>query len=266
MNKLVTILFTIGLVLVTLLVLVAKPNLHRQIMIVDSNFAFVDEVDDVEKSPKVVQMPQKAEKIEKLKPQAQSKHKPKQTQTKVVEKIKKNVKTPPIKQDSKKGLTEKKEPPVQIPVKTEVIQEKTVPQVAQEKPAEEIEMPVNSIKQLTEQEEIIAWNQWRSDLQNQVMKDTQIAAPLGVEFKFYFTVDKFGNMSNIKVWSTTPSYSDLAVQRIKPVLMSYQGKPILNFPAGTKRVITNVAGGFVMSMSTGYSSPSDYSDYERVIR
>lgn len=264
MNKLVTILFTIGLVLVTLLVLVAKPNLHRQIMIVDSNFAFVDETDDVEKSSKVVQMPQKAEKIEKVEPKVQSK--PKQTQTKVVEKTKKNVTTPPIKQDSKKGLMEQKEPPVQIPVKTEVIQEKTVPQVAQEKPAEEIEMPVNSIKQLTEQEEIIAWNQWRSDLQNQVMKDTHIAAPLGVEFKFSFTVDKFGNMSNIKVWSTTPSYSDLAVQRIKPVLMSYQGKPILNFPEGTKRVITNVAGGFVMSMSTGYSSPSDYSDYERVIR
>ena len=97
MNKLVTILFTIGLVLVTLLVLVAKPNLHRQIMIVDSNFAFVDEVDDVEKSPKVVQMPQKAEKIEKVEPKVQSK--PKQTQTKVVEKTKKNVKTPPIKQD-----------------------------------------------------------------------------------------------------------------------------------------------------------------------
>ena len=98
------------------------------------------------------------------------------------------------------------------------------------------------------------------------MKDTDIAAPIGVAFKFSFTVDKFGNMSNIKVWSTTSEYSDMAVQRIKPVLMSYQNQPILNFPEGTKRVITNVAGGFVMSTSTDYSSPSDYSDYERVKR
>ncbi|MBR2105901.1 MAG: hypothetical protein IJ937_01395 [Treponema sp.] len=56
----------------------------------------------------------------------------------------------------------------------------------------------------------------------------------------------------------------MAVTAIKPVLMSYQNTPLLNFPQGTKRVITNVAGGFIMSDTTGYSSPSDYSDYERI--
>ncbi len=119
---------------------------------------------------------------------------------------------------------------------------------------------------LTEQEEIIAWNRWRSRLQNQVMRDTKIAAPLGTQFKFSFTVDKFGNMSNVKVWSTTPAYTSMAVRAIKPVLMSYRNQPILDFPQGTKRVITNVNGGFVISRRTEYSTPADYHDYERVRR
>ena len=79
-------------------------------------------------------------------------------------------------------------------------------------------------------------------------------------------IDKYGNMSNVKVWSTNAVYTDLAVRVIKPVLMSYQRKPILNFPDGTKRVITNVNGGFYISTSTEYSTPSDYSDYEKVRR
>lgn len=124
----------------------------------------------------------------------------------------------------------------------------------------------NTQKVLTEREEIIAWNRWRSALQNQVMKDSHMCAPLGTVFKFSFTVDKFGNMSNIKVWSTNPSYTSYAVRCIKPVLSSYQHKAILNFPEGTKRVITNVNGGFVISTRTEYSSPSDYSDYEKVKR
>ena len=85
-------------------------------------------------------------------------------------------------------------------------------------------------------------------------------------FKFSFTVDKFGNMSNVKVWSTNDVYTDLAMRVIKPVLLSYQRKPILNFPEGTKRVVTNVTGGFYISNTTEYSTPSDYSDYEKVRR
>ena len=117
---------------------------------------------------------------------------------------------------------------------------------------------------LTEHEETIVWNKWRSDLQNKVMKDTNIGAPRGTGFRFSFTVDKYGNMSNIKVWSTNPVYTDLAVRVIKPVLQSYQHQPILKFPTGTKRTITNVTGGFVMSDYTQYSKPSDYSDVEKV--
>jgi len=137
--------------------------------------------------------------------------------------------------------------------KTEKIVEKTV------------ETPTTT-KVLTEEEEIIAWNKWRSDLQNKLMRDSKISAPIGTTFEFSFTVDKFGTISNLKTWSSNPSYTPLAVRVIKPLLLSYQQTAILNFPTGSKRVITNVNGGFTMARSSRFSSPSDYNDYERVTK
>lgn len=123
----------------------------------------------------------------------------------------------------------------------------------------------NTNKHLTaEQLEIIAWNKWRSDLQNKLMRDSKIAAPIGTTFYFSFTVDKFGTITNLKTWSNNSSYTPLAVRTIKPLLLSYQKTPILNFPANSKRIITNVEGSFTMATSSRYSSPSDYNDYERV--
>lgn len=124
----------------------------------------------------------------------------------------------------------------------------------------------NQTKFLTEEEEIIAWNKWRSDLQNKLMSESKIAAPIGTTFAFSFTVDKFGTISNLKTWSTNPSYTPLAVRVIKPLLLSYQRTAILNFPMGSRRVVTNVNGGFTMARSSRYSSPADYNDYERVTK
>jgi hypothetical protein len=122
-------------------------------------------------------------------------------------------------------------------------------------------------KQLTaEQLEVIAWNKWRSDLQNKLMRDANISAPIGTTFYFSFTVDKAGNISNLKTWSNNSSYTPLAVRVLKPLLLSYQKTPILNFPANSKRIITNAEGSFTMANSTRYSSPSDYNDYERIKR
>lgn len=117
---------------------------------------------------------------------------------------------------------------------------------------------------LTEAEEIIVWNKWRSDLQNKVMRDSRVAAPKGTVFRFSFTVNKFGQISNLKIWSDTPAYTNYAVQSLKPLLLSYQGKPILNFPARTKRITTNVQGAFVISNQDRLTSPKDYNDIERV--
>lgn len=129
----------------------------------------------------------------------------------------------------------------------------------------EPQKPQPHVGQLTaEQEEIIAWNKWRSDLQNQTMRDAHLIAPVGTKFSFSFTVDKFGNISNLRIWADPPLYTGLGMRVIRPILMSYQGQPILNFPPQSKRIVVNIQGGFSMARTSKYSSPSDYSDYERV--
>ncbi len=151
-----------------------------------------------------------------------------------------------------------------------------IEQAAQEEPVE-LEKPVkNNIQRpqqektnqnpyMTEQEEIIAWNRWRSNLQNQIMKDSQIDyAPLGTLFMFTFVVDKFGNISNIKVQCSNQNYMDLARNRVKPAIANLQRKPILKFPRGSQRTSTIVIGGFMIGTEERYSTPENFADYERI--
>lgn len=151
------------------------------------------------------------------------------------------------------------------------VQEKVVvlPKV-ESKPIEQM-TPDEIIKQaekedrlLNEREEIVVWNVWRSNLQNQIMQDTQVSAPLGTVFKFSFTVDKKGRISNLRTWAQPSMYNSVAINYLKPLIQSYQGKPILNFPSRTKRVITNVTGGFTISTEDKFSTPNDFSDIERI--
>lgn len=119
---------------------------------------------------------------------------------------------------------------------------------------------------MTEQEEIIAWNKWRSNLQNQIMRDSNIDyAPLGTLFTFTFVVDKFGNVSNIKVECSNPNFMDIARNNVKPAISRLQRKPILNFPMGTQRTTTVVVGSFLIGTQERFSSPDDYADFERVV-
>lgn len=116
------------------------------------------------------------------------------------------------------------------------------------------------------EEELILWNKWRSDIQNQIMNDVKM--PIikeGTIFKFSFEVDKYGRITNIKTWSTDPIYTAFAIQYIAPVIRSYQGKSILNFPTGSNRFNTIVEGGWKISKTLKYSTPEDFKDTE-VIR
>ncbi len=153
-----------------------------------------------------------------------------------------------ILKNAEKPVAEQEKPKVQQPTR----------------PAQQVKTVKIEDKPLTEEEEIIVWNKWRSDLQNQVMRDSKISAPYGTTFNFSFTVDKNGNISNINTWSDDNNYTPLAKRVIKPILTSYQHTAILKFPARTKRTIVNVTGGYTMSNTDRYSTPGDYSDYERI--
>lgn len=186
-----------------------------------------------------------------------------QTTNKTTQKVATKTTAVTTQTQKKQEPTKKEQAPVvkpkvkEVPVVLQKVEQKTdVVKI--------VEQPITKKKVLTESEEIVVWNKWHSDLQNQVMRDTKIGAPQGTVFRFSFTVDKFGNMSNIKVWSDNPVYTDLAVRVIKPILNSYQKKPILKFPEGTKRTITNAKGGFAISTKTEYSTPQMYNDVEKV--
>lgn len=119
---------------------------------------------------------------------------------------------------------------------------------------------------MTEQEEMIAWNRWRSSIHNQVMKDSNAGvAPYGTVFSFSFLVDKYGNVSNVKVSCSNNYCMDIARDNLKPAIMHLQRKPILNFPRGTQRTSTVVSGSFLIGSEDKFSTPSNFSDFERVV-
>ena len=97
------------------------------------------------------------------------------------------------------------------------------------------------------------------------MIDSNIAyAPLGTIFSFNFVVDKFGNVSNIKVTCSNPNYMYVARDNVKAAISRLQNQPILNFPKGTQRESTVVKGYILMGLEDRYSTPNNYTDYERV--
>lgn len=130
-----------------------------------------------------------------------------------------------------------------------------------------VKTPVQAVQseQITEQQEMILWNKWRSDLQNQIMSDAKLpTVAKGTIFRFSFEVDKYGKISNIKTWSENSMYTPYAIQYIAPVIRSYQGKDILNFPRGSNRYTTTVEGGWKISDKTKFSTPDDFEDVEKI--
>ncbi len=149
---------------------------------------------------------------------------------------------------------------------------KTATNVVTQKPVAKTEKntvkPVTStVKTEIQRQEDIVWNKWRSDIQNQLMNDVQLPIiPQGTVFKFQFDVDKYGRVTNVKTWSLTKSFTPYAIQYIAPVIKSYQGRDILNFPSGSNRTVTTVEGGWRIGKVSKYSTPNDYNDTEKVIK
>ncbi len=113
-------------------------------------------------------------------------------------------------------------------------------------------------------EEIIAWNVWRSELQNRIMDESAIEAPVGTLILFSFDVSGSGKISNLQYTCTNRKFAAEAKTDMVNILKHLEGDSILDFPTNTKRSHVRFKGGFILDYDTVYSKPSDYSDYERV--
>ncbi len=272
------VLVIISFVFLTLITLKLHPDMHQPMIIEDADFKLtrISDTLSTENIPvnstiqkqktteKIVQTPEPDLKTIQKELEVQT-HDPSNEQTKYIEQ--KNVNP---KKTEKRITTSSPEPEDSQLELLERILEQTE-QEAKQQPEKVEQKPVQKQNTnfknpyMTEQEEIIAWNKWRSNLQNQIMRDSQIDyAPLGTLFLFTFVVDKFGNISNIKVECSNPNYMDVARNNVKPAIANLQKKPILNFPKGTQRTSTVVTGLFLIGTQERYSTPNDFSDYERV--
>lgn len=217
-------------IIATISICVVKPKMHTTVLVYDSNYKIVEQ-----KTETVVE-----------------KNIPTVSQTQEQQKVQKKAET--IKEDQKQ---------VQQPKQTTV----KLTKESKYKPVEIQKQTVKQPKTLTEQEEEIEWNIWRSNLQNQIMKDVKLPIiPQGTVFKFEFDVDMYGKVSNVQTWSLTSFYTPYAIQYIASVIRSYQGHSILNFPTGSSRTQTHVKGGWKIAESVKYSTPKDYNDTERVVK
>ena len=294
MNKII-ILLAISFIVITGITGIIKPKIYKPVRFAKANMGVENinqeivntkspiiedntvEISEIEIKPQIQKNEIKDQTI-KLQPQQnQIQQKQIKTQNQQPQKVQKTINIEPQKTKvQNKTISQPKEQnKINLPKSVQEIVNSTPKQntqIVQKQPEIKKEQTIKTPQQivqeepktvLTEEEEIILWNKWRSDLQNQVMRDARVAAPMGTRFRFSFTVDKFGNISNLRVWSDTPYFTPLAVSSIKPVLLSYQGKNILKFPKGTKRIQTNVTGGFVISTYDKYSKPDDYADVEK---
>jgi len=283
------VIFIIAFVVLTIFTVKNMPEMHQPLILEDQDFVLTRISDTITTENVPVTISEKPAKIVNTEPAESvqkviSDYNKKQTQT--VEKVVKIAQAPKTEKkvttksnptdDSQLELLKKimknaenaqiiHENPPTTPKEQPKTEPKTQPKEQTPKTVEVTQPKSNSNPYMTEQEEIIAWNVWRSNIQNQIMKDSNIDfAPLGTIFTFTFVVDKFGNVSNIKVECSHPNFMDVARDNVKPAIANLQKKPILNFPKGTKRTSTVVQGMFLIGTQTRYSTPANYSDYEKV--
>lgn len=246
------------LVVSTISICAVKPDMHKSVIVYNSDYTLVpEEIKTVEKEEiPIMEIP--------VKPQ----QKTVTVETKVV-KPQATTKVQQIKTVSQKQPVKKVETTVEKVTTPSPIISRGERVVTKSEPVKTVTETTTTAapKVLTQQQEEIAWNIWRSNLQNKIMQDVKLPIlPNGITFKFTFTVDKYGKVSNVQTWSTNPAYTPYAIQYIAPVIRSYQGKDILNFPQGSTRVATDVKGGWRISSVEKFSTPQDYNDVEKVVR
>lgn len=281
--KLILQLLLILVIIATFSICAIKPDLHKNVIVYDSDYTLVSEQDVTTETKNIPVMEMSSQPVQKI-TVAETKIEPtvknsntktsnvkQQTQTKPkqIATVKQTVTKPQVHTVQKPIITTVQKPVAKEVVKVtpqkveQQITSNPLPQTSSIKSERDITTP----KVLTQQEETIAWNKWRSNLTNQIMQDTKLPnIPNGVLFQFSFTVDKYGKITNVQTGANPANYTPYAIQYIAPVIRSYQGRSILNFPSGTSRVSTQVTGKWRISNTQKYSTPQDYNDIEKVIR
>lgn len=228
-----------------------RPKLHPEFKVYDSSYVVDETTETTERTTKT---PQKTVTVEeKILPTVSVSKTEKTAPSKTYKReVSRNTARKTVQTETKKVQTEK---PTEKSVTTK--KETTVarPQTTETQ------------KTLSAEKEQIAWNVWRSRIQNQIMKDVKLpTVPQGTIFRFQFTASATGRVSEVRTWSDNPKYTPYAIEYMAPVIRGYQGKEILNFPAGTMRTSTKVTGAMKISKSTKYSNPGDYNDTETITR
>lgn len=257
-------------IILTISICVIQPDLHKNVIVYDSAYTLVseEEVKTETKQVPVMEMPIKP--IEKT-IIAERKTEPTVTTKKIQAN---NTKKQSVKTTSQKNVKQAATPATKTVTKPNTVKiQKSAETVKTVEPKQthtqqiKEEKSIPAVKTLTQQEETIAWNKWRSTLTNQIMQDTRLPnIPNGTVFQFSFTVDKYGKITNVQTGANPANYTPYAIQYIAPVIRSYQGKSILNFPEGTARTLTQVTGKWRISSTERYSTPQDYNDLEKVLK
>ena len=267
--KLILNILLILVIISTISICAIQPEMHKNVIVYDSSYTLVteQEVKTEIKNVPVMEMPVKPVQTITTVKQNVTPITNETTKTQVNTQKPKTTKTVQKSTINKPATT-------QIPV-TKHVKTETVKAISPKK--EEIKAVIpqvqktvtepEPIKLMTQQEETIAWNIWRSNLTNSIMRDTKLPdLPNGVLFQFSFTVDKYGKITGVQTGANPSNYTPYAIQYVAPVIRSYQGKSILNFPEGTARTVTQVTGKWRISNSEKFSTPQDYNDIERVVR
>ena len=258
----------ISFLIVTIFTLKFHPRMHLPLIIEDENFKLIRISDNLPAKNITTNSTIKVKTTQnqnEIKPQKQIE----QTNTKYIQT--KNIEPPPSNKELEHSQNENIS---QIELLQKLLNEVEKEYNTQINEPQQTEQKTNTQKTqnnnfknpyMTEQEEIIAWNIWRSNVQNQIMRNSNIEyAPLGTMFSFNFVVDKYGNVYNIKVDCSNPNFMDVARNNVKTAISKLQNQPILTFPKGTQRKSTVVQGYFFIGLEERYSTPSNFSDYERV--
>ena len=261
-------------ILITVLIGVKQPQMHNRVVIYDSQYSLKKEnppepQEDFVIEKNIVTTP--VEKVVKREQPVLEENNKVTVELQKVERIQqpqKVTQTKPNKVEVKKqpAAQTTQKPAVQTKAKDENTTAQKQPVTAQTQ-SQPVSQPVQTVKVMTPQEEVIAWNKWRADLQNQILKDIKLPIiPKGTIFRVSFDVDVNGRVSNIQTEAIPSQYTPYAIEYVAPVIKSYQGKSILDFPTGSNRTKTTFTGRWKISENSKFSSPEIYNDIERVVK